>query len=341
MGEYIGLDVTMKDTAISVRRDGKRIWRGKCASDPEVIARTVHKHAQEPERVIFETGPLSVWCYHALQTEGLPAICVDARHAKAALDMAANKTDANDADGLAHLAEVGFYREVRVKGFDSMLTRTLVAARTKLVRIRTEISNQIRDLMKTFGLVIPAGKGSTFEVNVRSKLGENSELAAIIMPLLEAWRSIRVRAAELTRRLIGNARQSEACQLLMSIPGVSVVTASAFATAVEDPANFRTSRSVGAWLGLTTRRYQSGQVDYNGHISRRGDHQVRSHLYEAATVILTRSSAESTLRDWGLKLRERIGFKRAAVAVARKLAVIMHAMLKSGELFDRSAGVTA
>ncbi len=123
MGEYIGLDVTMKDTAISVRRDGKRIWRGKCASDPEVIARTVHKHAQEPERVIFETGPLSVWCYHALQTEGLPAICVDARHAKAALDMAANKTDANDADGLAHLAEVGFYREVRVKGFDSMLTR--------------------------------------------------------------------------------------------------------------------------------------------------------------------------------------------------------------------------
>jgi transposase len=341
MGEYIGLDVSMKDTAISVRRDGKRVWRGKCASDPEMIARTIRKHAPGPERVIFETGPLSVWFYHALQNEGLPAICVDARHAKAALDMAANKTDANDADGLAHLAEVGFYREVRVKNFDSMLTRTLVAARTKLVRIKTEISNQIRGLMKTFGLVIPAGKGSTFEANVRARLSENSELAAIIMPLLEAWRSIRLRAAELTRRLIGDARQSEACQLLMSIPGVGVVTASAFATAVEDPVNFRTSRSVGAWLGLTTRRYQSGQVDYNGHISRRGDHQVRSHLYEAATVILTRSSAESTLRDWGLKLRERIGFKRAAVAVARKLAVIMHAMLKSGELFDRSAGAPA
>jgi transposase len=113
MGEYIGLDVSMKDTAISVRRDGKRVWRGKCASDPEAIARMVRRHAQEPVRVIFETGPLSVWFYHALQTEGLPAICVDARHAKAALDMAANKTDANDADGLAHLAEVGFYREVR------------------------------------------------------------------------------------------------------------------------------------------------------------------------------------------------------------------------------------
>jgi transposase len=341
MGEYIGLDVSMKDTAISVRRDGKRAWRGKCASDPEVIARTIRKHAEDPQRIIFETGPLAVWFFHALQAEGLPAICVDARHAKAALDMAPNKTDANDADGLAHLAEVGFYREVRVKGFDSMLTRTLVAARTKLVRIKTDISNQIRGLMKTFGLIVPAGKGSSFDANVLEKLSGHSDLAIIIIPLLEAWRSVRLRAAELTRRLIRDARQNEACQLLMSIPGVGVVTASAFATAVEDPANFRKSRSVGAWLGLTTRRYQSGEVDYDGHISRRGDNQVRSLLYEAALVILTRSSAQSTLRDWGLRLKERIGFKRAAVAVARKLAVIMHAMLKSGELFDRAAGAVA
>ena len=125
------------------------------------------------KRVVFETGPLSVWFYHALCAEGLPAICIDARHAKAALDMAANKTDANDADGLAHLAEVGFYREVRVKGFDSMLTRTLVAARTRLVRITTELSNQIRGLMKTFGLVVPAGKGSTFEKHVRAPAGRS------------------------------------------------------------------------------------------------------------------------------------------------------------------------
>jgi transposase len=153
--------------------------------------------------------------------------------------------------------------------------------------------------MKTFGLVVPAGKGSTFEANVRGRLEENHELAAIIGPLLEAWCSICLRAAELTKRLVSDARQSEACQLLMSIPGVGVVTASAFATAVEDPANFRSPRSVGAWLGLTTRRYQSGQVDYNGHISRRGDHQVRSLPYEAACVILTRSTANSALREWG------------------------------------------
>jgi transposase len=127
----------------------------------------------------------------------------------------------------------------------------------------------------------------------------------------------------------------------MSIPGVGAVTATSFATAIEDPENFKTSRSVGAWLGLTTRRYQSGEVDYEGHISRRGDAHLRGLLYEAATVILTRTSADSGLRRWGMKLRERVGFKRAAIAVARKLAVIMHAMLKSGESFDRSVGLAA
>ncbi len=268
-------------------------------------------------------------------------ICIDARHAKAALDMAPNKTDANDADGLAHLAEVGFFREVRVKGYDSMLIRTLVAARTRLVRITTELSNQIRGLMKTFGLVVRRGKGGTFEAEVRRLLAGQEDLAHIILPVLETWRSVRARAAELGRQLLASARQSEPCQRLMTIPGVGAVTATAFATAIEDPANFRKSRSVGAWLGLTTRRYQSGEVDYDGHISRRGDAHLRGLLYEAATVILTRAYAESDLRTWGLKLRERIGFKRAAVAVARKLAVFMHAMLKSGEPFDRGTSMTA
>ena len=341
MEEYIGLDVSMKETAISIRRGGKRVWRGKRASDPKLIADLIRKHAPSAKRVVFETGPLAVWFYHALQGEGIPAICIDARHAKAALDMAPNKTDANDADGLAHLAEVGFFREVRVKGFDSMLTRTLVAARTKLVKITTELSNQIRGLMKTFGLLVPAGKGSTFEKNVRSLLADQDGLASIVLPMLEVWRSVRIRATELGRQLIAGARRSQACRILMSIPGVGTITATSFITAIEDPDNFGKSRSVGAWLGLTTRRYQSGEVDYDGHISRRGDHHLRGLLYEAATVILTRSSAHSGLRTWGLKLRERLGFKRAAVALARKLAVTMHAMLKTGELFDRTVGVTA
>lgn len=260
MEEYIGLDVSLKETSISVRRGGQRIWRGKCASDPVALASVIRKHAPSVKRVVFETGPLSIWFYHALTEMGFPAICIDARHAKAALDMAPNKTDANDADGLAHLAEVGFYRGVRVKGYDSMLTRTLVNARTRLVRIATELSNQIRGLMKTFGLVVPKGGGLVFEENVRDLLGANANLQRIILPLLDAWRSIRSRASELGRQLVAATRKSEACRALMSIPGIGAITSASFVAAIEDPENFKNSRSVGAWLGLTTRRYQSGEV---------------------------------------------------------------------------------
>ncbi len=222
-----------------------------------------------------------------------------------------------------------------------MLTRTLITARTRLVRVTVELSNQVRGLMKTFGLVVPAGQGSSFEKNVRSLLTEAGELSEIILPLLNAWRGVRERATELGRQLMAVARKSQDCQILMSIPGIGTVTATSFMAAIEDPGNFRKSRSVAAWLGLTTRRYQSGEVDYDGHISRRGDKHLRGLLYEAAVVILTRTYADSGLRTWGLKLKERIGFKRAATALARKLAVTMHAMLKSGELFAPAIGATA
>jgi transposase len=341
MSEYIGLDVSMKETAVSIRRDGKRIWRGKCASDPKLLAALIRKRAPNALRVVFETGPLSVWFYHALTAEGLPAICIDARHAKAALDMAANKTDANDADGLAHLAEVGFYKAVRVKGFDSMLIRTLIAARRQLLNMRLQMSNQLRGLMKTFGLIVPKGTGSVFERNVRMLLEGEEKLSCIVVPMLQAWGDLRRRVAELTKQLVTMSRDDQRCRLLMSVPGVGTMTATAFAAAVEDPANFKNSRAVGAWVGLTTKRYQSGEVDYDGHISRRGDNQLRGLLYEAAVVMLCRATGTSTLRSWALALKERLGFKRAAVALARKLAVVMHAMLKTGELFDPNAGAPA
>ena len=149
------------------------------------------------------------------------------------------------------------------------------------------------------------------------------------------------RVAQLSKQLIASARTDEQCQLLMSIPGIGVVTALSFIAAIENPANFAKSRSVGVWISLITRRYQSGEVDYAGCISKRGDNHLCALLYEAAMVILTGTTADSALRIWGLKLREKTGFKRAAVAVAYKLAVIMHTMLKTGELFNRSAGAAA
>jgi transposase len=339
--QYIGLDVSLKDTSISVRQEGQRIWRGTCPSDPKLLAEVIRQRAPEARRVVFETGPLAVWFYHALTAEGIPAICIDARHAKAALNMAPNKTDANDADGLAHLAEVGFYRQVRVKGWGSMLIRTLVAARRQLLKTVLQLANQIRGLMKTFGLVVPKGMGRIFDQHVRSLLASHTDLERIILPLVDAWQDLRTQTAKLSRQVVAMARECAQSRLLTSIPGVGAITATAFVAAIETPSSFATSRSVGAWVGLTPRRYQSGEVDYEGHISRRGDHYLRGLLYEAATVILTRAIADSSLRRWALKLRERIGFKRAAVALARKLAVIMHTMLKTGEMFDRAAGAVA
>lgn len=343
MNQYIGLDISLKETAISIRQDGKRIWRGRCPSDPKLLARMIRMHAPHARRVVFETGPLSTWFYHALTAERVPAICIEARHAQKVLNETLNKTDANDADGLAQLAEAGFYKVVRVKAFDSMLTRTLVGARNQLLSISVQLSNQVRGLMKTFGLIVPKGTGRVFDGHVKSLLDGNDDLARIILPLLDAWRDIRRRAAELDRQLLAMARQSQAVKRLMTIPGIGTITAVSYVAAIEDPDHFRTSRSVGAWLGLTTRRYQSGEVDYDGHISRRGDNRLRGLLYEAATVLLTRTGAraECRLKAWGLKLRERLGFKRAAVAVARKLAVIMHSMLKTEEVFNASAGATA
>ncbi len=253
--------------------------------------------------------------------------------------MVANKTGANDAEGLAHLAKIGFFREVHVKGYDSMLVRTLVAGRNRLVRMATELSNQIRGLMKTLGLIVPGTKGGSFETEARRLLSDEDSPARVILPLLEAWGAVRRRAAELGRQLLAGARRSQACQRLMAIPGIGAITATAFVTAIEDPANFRSSRSVAAWFGLTTRRYQLGEVDYDGHISRRGDAHMRGLLYEAATVLLTRSWVDSDLRIWAPKLRERLRFKRAAVAVARKLTVIMHAMLRSGPSYLTKAAM--
>lgn len=246
MEQYIGLDVSLKDTAISIRQAGSRIWRGKCPSDPALLAEIIRNRAPLAKRVVFETGPLSTWLYHALTSEGVPAICIEARHAQKILSETLNKTDANDADGLAQLAEAGFYKAVRVKSFEAMLDRTLIGVRKQVAGMAIQLSNQIRGVMKTFGLIVPKSKGRVFEGYVRELLTGNDSLARIILPLLGAWRDIRKHAANLDRQLLAAARNSRATRLLMTIPGIGAITSLSFSAAIEDPANFKRSRSVGA-----------------------------------------------------------------------------------------------
>ena len=331
MKKYIGLDVSLEETKIHVLDDtGARVWRGTCQSHPDAIEAALRKHAADPERIGLETGPLTTWLWTDLTGRGLPMVCLDARQAKKVLDIRINKTDANDAEGLAQIVRSGWYREVRVKSRDAMLSKTLVAARDQLLQMSTGLSNQIRGVMKTFGLVVPKGGGRVYEANIRRLLDGEDALAAVVMPVLDAWRAVRSRTAELDRLLRRHVRDNTDCRRLMTAPGVGAVVAASYVAAIETPENFKRSRAVGAWLGLTTSSYKSGEAEYDGHISRRGDARLRSLLYEAATVILTRVRTASTLRSWGLALRKKVGYKRAAVAVARKLAVILHAMWKSG-----------
>lgn len=335
MKQYVGLDVSQEETKIHVLDEtGARVWRGKCSSHPDALEAALRKHAPQAERIGLETGPLTPWLWTELTQRGLPMVCLDARHAQRALDMRANKTDANDAEGLAHIVRAAWYKEVRVKSPAAMLSKALLGARGQLLGISTALSNQVRGIMKTFGLVVPKGAGRIFEANVRRLLDSQNAVAAVVLPLLEAWRAVRARTAELDRLLLRRVRGDADCRRSMTAPGVGAVVAAAYAAGVEHPDNFRHARDVGAWVGLTTRRYQSGEAEYDGHISRRGDAQLRALLYEAAVVILTRVRESSTLRSWGLALRKTIGFKRAAVAVARKLAVILHAMWKTGTDFN-------
>jgi transposase len=207
----------------------------------------------------------------SLRRRGVPVVCIDARHAKAALSLQINKTDANDAFGLAQVVRTGWYREVAVKSMDAHTLRMLLVARSRLVSQRQATANTIRGLLKTFGLVVARGSKGLFPVRVREQIAGNPVLIAIIEPLLAVWYAIRDQVMMLDRQMLARARNDNVARRLMTIPGVDVVIALAYTAVIDDPARFRRSVLVGAYLGLTPRRYQSGEVDTTGHISKCGD----------------------------------------------------------------------
>jgi transposase len=327
MAHYVGLDVSLEETSICViDEDGQMAWQGKSSSEPTAIAKQVKLHAPEVTRVGFETGPLSTWHWHELRGLGLPVVCLDARHAKAALSLQINKTDANDAYGLAQIVRTGWYRKVEVKSIDAHLVRTLLTSRSKLVEVRTRLSNQLRGILKTFGLIVGKTSGGAFEKRVRELTTGNIRLESIMDSLLSVWRCTCEQIQVLDRQILFQARADSVCRRLMTAPGIGPVTALAYRAVVDDPGRFKNSSSVGAYLGLTPRRYQSGEVDRSGRISKCGDGLMRSYLYEAANVIFSRVRKWSSLKAWGVRLARRIGPKKAKVAMARKLAVILHRM---------------
>ena len=334
MEEFVGLDISQAMTHLCVvDGKGKKVWQGKCPTNPDEIAKTIQARSAAATLIGLESGALSPWLWHALKGMGLPVVCIDARHAHGALGMQINKTDANDAHGIAQMMRTNFFKEITVKSLDSHRIRTLLGARAQLVGIRTDLKNQVRGVLKTFGFMVSHSVEKGFEAKVRGTTTEQPLLQKMVNPLMEVLKIVQEQVAALDRLVGDYAENDVICRNLMTIPGIGAVTAVAFTAAVDDPKRFKKSRTVGAYFGLTNRRYQSGEMDYNGRISKCGDKLVRSYLYEAAGVLLTRTKTWSALKSWGLRIAKRSGMGKAKVAVARKLAVIMHQMWITGEAF--------
>jgi transposase len=272
--------------------------------------------------------------YHGLEALGVPVICIESRQAHLALkSLATHKTDRNDARGLAQLARTGFFKPVHVKSLPAPAVRALILARKKLVGQRVTLENQIRGLAVVFGVRLPRGLSPAFAAQVTSGNQGVAGLACAMAGLLAARNAVLAAITAIDRDLKRLARASEACRRLMAIPGVGQLTALAFVAAIDDPDRFRRSRDVGAYLGLVPRRYQSGEVDYTGSISKCGDRRVRTLLYEAANVMLTRYRGKLALKEWALAIGRRSTMRKARIALARRLAIIMHAMLRHGTAF--------
>ena len=327
MKQYVGLDVSMEETKVCVLDGaGVVVFEGSVASRPAALAKLLNAKAPHAERIALETGSLSSWLWHELKAAGFPVVCLDARHAKAALSMRINKTDRNDARGLAELIRMGWYREAKVKSMESRQIRALLAARSKLVDLRRDLENQMRGLLKSLGLIIGKSGVRVLPNRITALLRDAPHLRSLIV----ATYDLQVRELAKTDQTIGR---------LMTVPGVGPVTALAFASTVDDPQRFARATDVGAYLGLTPRRYQSGELDRNGRISKRGDRLTRSYLFEAANVLISVVRRTSPLKAWATKLVKRIGRKKTTVAVARKLAVILHCIWTDGTEFNWGGAV--
>src|SRR6201986_4498365 len=300
MEHYVGLDVSLKLTAICiVDRTGKIVREGVVTSDPETIAAFIKSHAPQGARVGLEAGATSTWLWTELNRIGLSVICIDARHAKAVLKMQINKSDRNDAIGIARIMQCGWYKEVCVKDLDSHATKALLVSRALLVKIKRDIENQIRGLLTNLRLVIGRAKMNMFAVRAAQLAEDRSEVLAAVDPLLKAREAVEQQILDLDRKVLRLARNNAQVRRFMTAPGICPVTALCFLATIDSPARFKRSRSGGAYVGLTTRRYASGEIDWTGRISKCGDKMLRSYLYEAANVLLTRVAKWSALKGGG------------------------------------------
>ena len=334
MEHYAAIDVSLEWSSVCVvDADGEIVREAKVRSERETLVAFFAASGLRFVRIGLEAGPLSQWLHAGLVEAGLPALLIETRHVKAALQAMTVKTDRNDARGMAQLMRMGWFRPVHVKTLQAQEIRALLTARKLLVAKLRDIESSLRGILRGFGLKVGRVSKGRFEARIRELAAGQVVLERVTEPLLRARVALAAEYATLHRQLLAAVRQDEVCGRLMTVPGVGAVVAMTFRSAIDQPERFAKSKAVGAHFGLTPRKYQSGEIDRTGRISKVGDAMVRTALFEAANVMLMRAVRFSTLKGWALRVAGRHGMKKAKVALARKLAVMMHRMWVDGTTF--------
>jgi transposase len=276
-----------------------------------------------------------------MRDAGLAMELLETRHVRDAFKAMPVKTDRNDARGIAQLMRLGWFRPVHCKSVPAQETRVLLTARKLLQAKHHDVERSLRGVLRGFGMKVGPTTARSFAGRIRELVDGHPTLTAVAEALLAARDVLGAQLRGLDKRLCRQAREDKRARLLMTTPGVGVIVALTFTAAVDDPDRFRSSKAVGAHFGLTPRKYQSGETDVTGRISKIGDASVRTALYEAANVILTRPVKGSELKSWAARLARRAGMRKAKVALARKLAVVLHKMLKDNTPFAASHAAAA
>jgi transposase len=338
---YVGLDVSLNSVSVCVVDEAGAIMReGTVYADAPSIFSFVEPWQDRIVRVGLEAGPISEWLTANLARLGLPAVSLEARQVKAALSAMPVKTDRNDARGIAQVVRTGWYKAVHVKSIGSQQARMLATARKHVVRSIAAAEQVIRGLLRPFGLRVGVVSKSRFAARVRELIEGNPALIAVMEALLAARDALMREYGRLHKLVMRAVRDDPVCRLLMTMPGIGPVSALTFRSTIDDPGRFSHSRSVGAYLGLTPRRYQSGEIDRTGHITKVGDGETRTALFEAANVVLRPSTRWSPMKAWAVRVAQRQGTKRAKVALARKMAVVLHRMWRDGTEFRWTTATT-
>ena len=342
MEHYAGLDVSLELSSVCIVDErGTIVSEAKVASEPEALIRFLHRQELPLTRVGLEAGPLSQWLHAGLAAAGFDTVLLETRHVKAALSAMTVKTDRHDARGIAQLLRSGWYRPVHAKSVSAQEVRALLTARKLMQAKLLDVESGIRGLLRGFGLKVGPISRGRFEMRIRELVAGQRILETMIDAMLGARTALDTEFKRLHRELLALVRADPVCRQLMSVPGVGAIVAITFKSGVDDPTRFKHSRDVGPHFGLTPRKYQSGELDVTGRITKVGDRMVRTALYEAASVMLTRTVRFSSLKAWGMAVAKRRGTKKARVALARKLAVILHRMWVDGTDFRWSNQETA